>query len=482
MRTALALLVAAGTAAGADFERRLNTFELSFADGRGELEWVSGSTFRLARSWGAALEHRPSYTVKALPVAVDETPLGLRFKARYLTVEIDRAGRLVRIGDGRGKRLAEWRLEPRALEAPIGAERLYGLEASGPAGLDLRGATVRTRRPFLLCSAGYGESYVARGEYRFDVGASRPDRLRVTLPGETLDVFFHFGPTPSGIFEEHLAVSQAIEPFGAVQFRVRDRAGRGDGTWTSLRAAVVALEAASLSGRLVPQFDLSPWSGGEARLALRAAAIAAVMPVVYAPQEARSFERLRNRLAPFLLSYIKDARDRGSPVLRPLVIDSPDDPEAARTDEFMIGDELLVAPGLDAGGEREVYLPRGAWTELASGERFQGRQRIRVRLRDDGPPLFVKSGSIVPLQGEAAGAPLELHYFPSLGAEFFLYEETQDDISQLHAAPAGDELRLEIESLAAREYEWVIHGAQEKRVRVAAKAGGDEIVNVPGNW
>ncbi len=463
--------------AAAPFERRLNTFELTFPDGRGELEWVSGSTFRLARSWGGPLERRASHTLKALSVRIEETATGLRFEARYLTVEVDRAGRLVRVAEGSGKPLTEWRLAPGTLEAPAGsAERFYGLEASGPAGLDLRGSLVRTRRPFLLSSAGYAESYVPPGEYGFDF---RAGSRKVTLPGKMIEVFFHYGPTPNGIFEERLEVSQAIEPFGSAEFRVRERAGRDDGSWESLRAAVVALEAAALSGRLVPEFDLSRWSGAGGQLALRAAQLAAVMPVVYAPRGTQGFERLRNRLEPFLLSYTKDARDRGAPILRPLVMDSPEDPEAARTDEFMIGDELLVAPAFDAGEEREVYLPRGRWTELTTGEVLKGRQRIRVRLRGDAPPIFVKSGSIVPLMPERAGAPLELHYFPSLGAEFFLYEEAQDDISQLHAAPAGEVLRLEIESLTAREYEWVIHGAEEKRVRVSAKAGEDAIVNLP---
>jgi alpha-glucosidase (family GH31 glycosyl hydrolase) len=482
VKIVLAILLAWPLAHARGFpERRLNTFAMTFSDGRGELEWVSTSTFRFARTWGGALERRPAYTVKALPVAVEEGEAELRFETRYLTVEVDRGGRLVRIADGRGKPLTEWRLERGALEAPIGrAERLYGLEASGTAGLDLRGSRVGTRRPFLLSSAGYGEFYPPQGEYRFDLGAARAGRRRVALPGDTVEVIFHFGPSAQAIFEEHLEVSGAIEPFGADKFRVRERGGRADGTWESLRAKVVALEASGLSGRLAPEFDLSPWAGANARLALRAAQIAAVMPVVYAPPNARGFERLRNRLEPFLLSYAKDARDRGSPILRPLVFEWPDDPEAARnTDEFMAGDELLVAPGLDPGEEREVYLPRGFWTELATGERLKGGARIRVRLREDGPPMFVRSGSIVPLRPEAEGAPLELHYFPSLAAEFFLYEEDRDDISQVHAGPAGDVLRLEIESLAARTYEWVIHGPQEKRIRVVAKAGGDEIVNVP---
>jgi hypothetical protein len=50
-----------------------------------------------------------------------------------------------------------------------------------------------------------------------------------------------------------------------------------------------------------------------------------------------------------------------------------------------------------------------------------------------------------------------LHYFPKLGAEFFIFEEDVGDYSQVHAAPAADILRLEIESKVARDYTWVVH-------------------------
>ena len=54
---------------------------------------------------------------------------------------------------------------------------------------------------------------------------------------------------------------------------------------------------------------------------------------------------------------------------------------------------------------------------------------------------------------------MALHYFPTLAAEFFILEHDNDQYSQVHAAPAGDEMRLEIESAKDRDYEWVVHHA-----------------------
>jgi alpha-glucosidase (family GH31 glycosyl hydrolase) len=127
----------------------------------------------------------------------------------------------------------------------------------------------------------------------------------------------------------------------------------------------------------------------------------------------------------------------------------PRDLEADKyTDETMLGDELLLAAG------QNVYLPQGIWTNLKSNAISRGRQVIRI---NDPPAVFARNGSIVPM---TAADTLELHYFPKLGAEFFLYEEDVSDYSQVHAAPAADIIRLEIESKMARDYTWIIHHIQ----------------------
>jgi hypothetical protein len=60
----------------------------------------------------------------------------------------------------------------------------------------------------------------------------------------------------------------------------------------------------------------------------------------------------------------------------------------------------------------------------------------------------------VPLDGAAGMA---LHYFPKLGGEFFLLEGDIAEYSQVHASPALDFMRLEIESKKDRDYQWVVH-------------------------
>jgi|GEM_PF-4781403 len=147
----------------------------------------------------------------------------------------------------------------------------------------------------------------------------------------------------------------------------------------------------------------------------------------------------------YILTYLQEINDRGIPMVRPMRIQFPYDPAAWKHEyQFMFGDEILVAT------KSTVYLPPGRWTGLRSGVEYTGRRTVAA----DGETMFVKSGSIVPLNKDGR---CELHYYPKLGAEYFIYEPEVDRITQTHAAPAGDSLRLQIEAAADREYVWVAH-------------------------
>jgi alpha-glucosidase (family GH31 glycosyl hydrolase) len=197
---------------------------------------------------------------------------------------------------------------------------------------------------------------------------------------------------------------------------------------------------------------------------------------------------MRTRLTPFLVDYAQEARERGVPMVRPLAMQYHTDSETwKRTDEFMLGDELLVAPLSAPGGRRSVYFPRGTWTDLRSNRVYRSRQMVEIEAAWDELPLFARNGSIVPLAGTRPDERMTLHYFPKLAAEFFVLEEDLGDYTLLHAAPAVEVVRLEAESLKDRDYEWVVHHAGPcKRV---AQVDGPEYGEAkslgelkPGSW
>ncbi len=111
--------------------------------------------------------------------------------------------------------------------------------------------------------------------------------------------------------------------------------------------------------------------------------------------------RLRYRLLPYLWQLMQRAHVHHEPLIRPCFYDFPDDERCyADCDDFMLGSALLVAPVLEPGArERQVYLPAGpaAWIEFASGRAHPAGGRVVVPAALDQLPLFVRSGSVLPL-------------------------------------------------------------------------------------
>jgi hypothetical protein len=243
---------------------------------------------------------------------------------------------------------------------------------------------------------------------------------------------------------------------------------RGAGSWTSLQESLRSLVHASWSALLVAALDVSPYQAAPDPVRMRAAQLASVVPVVYAsapdafPQSAAA---LRRGLTSYLMTCAYEARQLGVPLIRPVGMQSPGDLSAAAnlTDEFMLGDALLVAPMVTPAGERTVYLPAGTWTDLRTNRIYKGRQTLKIQAGPLELPVFAKHLAVLPLRQEGKADLLELHYFSGPAAEFLLMEEDGAGVSQFHAAPAGEIVRLEIVSAKKRVYEWVLHHAASCR-------------------
>ncbi|AJY46303.1 alpha-xylosidase [Martelella endophytica] len=87
----------------------------------------------------------------------------------------------------------------------------------------------------------------------------------------------------------------------------------------------------------------------------------------------RQFTKLKMKLMPTLYSAAVEASKTGLPMMRPMLLEFPEDRACDPLDrQYMLGDKLLVAPVLDASGDVEFYLPKGRWTHILSGEEVEG--------------------------------------------------------------------------------------------------------------
>ena len=114
--------------------------------------------------------------------------------------------------------------------------------------------------------------------------------------------------------------------------------------------------------------------------------------------QCRKLIEVRMQLLPYLYAAYVRYHQTGAPVFRALVMDYPDDAQTwAIDDQYLAGDSMLVAPVVAGEHEREIYLPEGGWFDFWTGKHFTGKQRITAPVPLEQIPVFVKSGSLLPL-------------------------------------------------------------------------------------
>ena len=116
--------------------------------------------------------------------------------------------------------------------------------------------------------------------------------------------------------------------------------------WTQLNALLPSM-----------QFSLPPWQYGEESVEL-----------------CRRYANLHTEFAPKILEIAKLSTQNGLPIIRPVFWLAPNDEQALLCDdEFLLGDEFLVAPVITPHTfKRDIYLPHGRWQDHWSGKKYSG--------------------------------------------------------------------------------------------------------------
>ena len=188
----------------------------------------------------------------------------------------------------------------------------------------------------------------------------------------------------------------------------------------------------------------------------------------------RRFAELRYRLLPYTYTLAWQAHTLGLPLMRPLVLNYPNDPRTWALDhEYLWGDDLLVAPVTREGASAwPVYLPSGRWFDFWTGSRYEGPGGVTLAAPLERLPLLVRGGAILPLgpvvqhTGERPLDELTLQIYPEGTSRFELYE----DDGRSNAYRRGHYALTGIESVA-----------QADRVTVGVEAPTGDRSLVPAN-
>ncbi|WP_297990596.1 glycoside hydrolase family 31 protein [Anoxybacillus sp.] len=114
-------------------------------------------------------------------------------------------------------------------------------------------------------------------------------------------------------------------------------------------------------------------------------------------QMVKRYIELRYEWLPHLYTLCFEAYQTGVPMMRPLMLEYPDDAETWNiSDQFMVGNEVMIAPVMRPHTfHRLVYFPKGRWIDYWTKEKFEGGRRYIVEAPLDRLPIFVKEGAMI---------------------------------------------------------------------------------------
>lgn len=123
-------------------------------------------------------------------------------------------------------------------------------------------------------------------------------------------------------------------------------------------------------------------------------------PWVYSETAQKAFlkiNKLRYRMLPYLYSTGYETSREGIPMMRPMLLEFPEDPTTRNiSTQYMLGGGLLVAPVFDQP-KHHVYLPEGSWIDLETNNRIEGGRWITCPKDIEVIPKFLRQNSMIPM-------------------------------------------------------------------------------------
>jgi alpha-glucosidase (family GH31 glycosyl hydrolase) len=228
--------------------------------------------------------------------------------------------------------------------------------------------------------------------------------------------------------------------------------GDQSGGWEYIRFHIPTFIGSGLSGYNLASSDLDGIFGGNGLSYARDIQWKAFIPVFYAmsgwaPSDkhpwnygtnvmniSRKYLKLKMRLTPYMYTYCNEAYEHGTPAVRAMVLEYPDDPVAlGKTTQyqFMSGEWMLVAPVYKSFYHRDsIYFPAGKFIDYWDGTVFEGPQFLNdYPAQLDKCPVFIKAGAIIPMyaemlyDGQYPKDTLFLDIYPNGYSSFELYED-----------------------------------------------------------
>lgn len=202
----------------------------------------------------------------------------------------------------------------------------------------------------------------------------------------------------------------------------------------------------------------------------------------------RFFTRFKAKLMPYLYKTSIDTSRSGIPTMRSMVMEFTEDRTCHYVDkQYMLGDNLLVAPIFNDQSIAEYYLPKGTWTNFFTGEVKEGGCWINEKHSYLSIPLMVKENSIVilgscdekPDYDYGDNAEIRIYALKDGAlAKSVVYGMDQKEEISITAKKSGKEIYLSVVSGKNYSIRLVNTDASGEG---ASKDGNDTIITLSGN-
>ena len=202
----------------------------------------------------------------------------------------------------------------------------------------------------------------------------------------------------------------------------------------------------------------------------------------------RFFTRLKASLMPYLYKTAIDTSRSGVPTMRSMVLEYTEDKTCHYVDkQYMLGDNLLVAPIFNDQSIAEYYLPKGTWTDFFTGEEKEGAGWITEKHGYLSIPLMVKENSIVVMGAHDDrpdydyGDHAEIRIYAlkdGHSASSIVYGMDNQEQISITASRSGSDIHIQVTS--GQEYTIRLINVTASR-KDAVIDGKDTVISLSGN-
>ncbi|MDE6845704.1 MAG: alpha-xylosidase [Lachnospiraceae bacterium] len=202
----------------------------------------------------------------------------------------------------------------------------------------------------------------------------------------------------------------------------------------------------------------------------------------------RTFTRLKATLMPYLYKTSIDTSRSGVPTMRSMVLEFTNDKNCSYLDkQYMLGDNLLVAPIFNEECIGSFYLPEGTWTDFFTGEAVEGNTWVEKEYDYLHLPLMARANSIVaigscddkPDYDYADGVELRVYALTDgIKTETTVYGMAQNEELKVSVVKESTKITIQAENIGKKPYTVRLVNVQAKSADGASMeiAGSDTVV------